>query len=240
MACGFAALEKYSQPPPSPRFTLEPGVVVCARIPSKKIFLLFNVLGSSRRLSRHLFACTTPHRYDERIMADQTPSSPTNPASDTPTTRQGFRTDRFPKLVADRRAKLERLRTEFGIDPFGERQDGLITLAEARSRYGRICRHRSQSRSRKTTIVPPSRLPAASCCIAISASSYSSRCVTPRVILQIAVSKKKPSTTLPSRSLSWQTWAISSSLPALWAPPKPARSPSGQPGRRASASSPKA
>ena len=36
---------------------------------------------------------------------------------------------------ADRRAKLDRLRDEFGVDPFGGRVDGLITLADARGRF---------------------------------------------------------------------------------------------------------
>ena len=36
---------------------------------------------------------------------------------------------------ADRRTKLQRLREEFGIDPYGQRIDGLITLAQARDRY---------------------------------------------------------------------------------------------------------
>jgi len=38
-------------------------------------------------------------------------------------------------LLADRRTKLEKLRTEFGIDPFGGRIDGLTPLAEAKARY---------------------------------------------------------------------------------------------------------
>jgi lysyl-tRNA synthetase class 2 len=38
-------------------------------------------------------------------------------------------------LVADRRRKLERLRTEFNANPYGEREAGLITLADARQRY---------------------------------------------------------------------------------------------------------
>mgnify|MGYP006422845047 CR=1 FL=1 len=38
-------------------------------------------------------------------------------------------------LLADRRRKLDRLRDEFGVDPYGRRIDGLIPLAEARSRY---------------------------------------------------------------------------------------------------------
>jgi len=39
------------------------------------------------------------------------------------------------ELIAERRKKLERLRDEFGIDPFGQRLDGLVSLAEARQRY---------------------------------------------------------------------------------------------------------
>ncbi len=38
-------------------------------------------------------------------------------------------------LLADRRARLSRMRDEFGVDPFGGRIDGLITLADAKSRY---------------------------------------------------------------------------------------------------------
>ncbi len=37
--------------------------------------------------------------------------------------------------IADRRKKLERLRSEFGIDPFGGRIDGLVPLADAKARY---------------------------------------------------------------------------------------------------------
>ncbi len=40
-----------------------------------------------------------------------------------------------PDLLGDRRRKLDRLREEFGIDPFGNRVDGLVELAGARSRY---------------------------------------------------------------------------------------------------------
>ena len=39
------------------------------------------------------------------------------------------------KLLADRRRKLDRLRDEFGLDPYGQRIDGLISLAEARDAY---------------------------------------------------------------------------------------------------------
>jgi lysyl-tRNA synthetase class 2 len=37
--------------------------------------------------------------------------------------------------VADRRAKLQKLREEWKVDPFGARVDGLISLAEARARF---------------------------------------------------------------------------------------------------------
>jgi hypothetical protein len=38
-------------------------------------------------------------------------------------------------LVAARRAKLERLRTEFGVEPFGHRVDGITPLAQARAAF---------------------------------------------------------------------------------------------------------
>ena len=38
-------------------------------------------------------------------------------------------------LVAARRAKLDRWVTEYGINPWGERVDGLATLADARSLF---------------------------------------------------------------------------------------------------------
>ena len=39
------------------------------------------------------------------------------------------------QLLADRRRKLERLRDEFGVDPYGYRLDGVINLADAAARY---------------------------------------------------------------------------------------------------------
>ncbi len=39
------------------------------------------------------------------------------------------------ELIADRRRKLERIREELSIDPYGGRIDGLISLAAARARY---------------------------------------------------------------------------------------------------------
>ena len=38
-------------------------------------------------------------------------------------------------IIADRRAKLTKLRDEFQVDPFGQRTDGLITLGDARNQY---------------------------------------------------------------------------------------------------------
>lgn len=39
------------------------------------------------------------------------------------------------ELLSDRRKKLERLRDEFGIDPFGHKLDGIVPLTTARDRY---------------------------------------------------------------------------------------------------------
>ena len=39
------------------------------------------------------------------------------------------------ELLAARRAKLDKLRDQLGVDPFGSRQDGLVTLAQARAAY---------------------------------------------------------------------------------------------------------
>ncbi|MEM9416372.1 MAG: lysine--tRNA ligase [Planctomycetota bacterium] len=39
------------------------------------------------------------------------------------------------KLVADRQAKLQKLRDEFGLDPYGHRVDGIVSLTEARNAY---------------------------------------------------------------------------------------------------------
>jgi len=53
-------------------------------------------------------------------MADSTSQSPQPSASD---------------LVADRRRKLERMRDEFAIDPYGSRVDSLCSLSDARNQY---------------------------------------------------------------------------------------------------------
>ncbi|MEM9420317.1 MAG: lysine--tRNA ligase [Planctomycetota bacterium] len=39
------------------------------------------------------------------------------------------------QLLGDRRNKLKRLRDEFGLDPYGQRTDGIVSLAEARAKY---------------------------------------------------------------------------------------------------------
>lgn len=66
-------------------------------------------------------------------MADSTPASatpqPDQPAPDAAPERS------TQDLLADRRKKLDRLRDEFQVDPFGQRVDGLITLAAARDQY---------------------------------------------------------------------------------------------------------
>ncbi len=62
------------------------------------------------------------------------PQPSTPEASHTDETRHGS-AQSGQDLIADRRAKLDRLRQAFGIDPFGQRTDGLISLHEARQRY---------------------------------------------------------------------------------------------------------
>ncbi|MEM6552337.1 MAG: amino acid--tRNA ligase-related protein [Planctomycetota bacterium] len=52
------------------------------------------------------------------------------PPSDTPT--EPISTD---KLLADRRRKLDRLRDEFQLDPYGSRLDDVTALADARAQY---------------------------------------------------------------------------------------------------------
>jgi len=39
------------------------------------------------------------------------------------------------EIVASRRAKLKRFRDELGFEPYGQREDGLLSLAEARARF---------------------------------------------------------------------------------------------------------
>ncbi len=56
-------------------------------------------------------------------MADQ-PTAPNPPSAEPARDQEG-----------DRRAKLDRMREEFGIDPYGQRTDGLINLAGARDTY---------------------------------------------------------------------------------------------------------
>ena len=70
-------------------------------------------------------------------MASQTP--PKSPDSTTSPGSKGSSRAGSAKsgndLVADRRAKLARLRDEFGIDPYGSRVDSLVALAHARTLY---------------------------------------------------------------------------------------------------------
>ena len=49
------------------------------------------------------------------------------------------------ELVAARRAKLDWLRGELGIEPYGDRVDGLVALAEARSRFDAAAHEANQA-----------------------------------------------------------------------------------------------
>ena len=57
------------------------------------------------------------------------------PPSPEPPAAQAASSASTEELLAARRAKLDKLRDEHGIDPFGSRQDGLVTLAAARRAY---------------------------------------------------------------------------------------------------------
>jgi lysyl-tRNA synthetase class 2 len=46
------------------------------------------------------------------------------------------------ELIRSRREKLRRLREEFGVEPYGRRVDGLISLAEARSTFDQVAHDR--------------------------------------------------------------------------------------------------
>ena len=39
------------------------------------------------------------------------------------------------EIVASRRAKLKRFRDELGFEPYGQREDGLLPLSDARARF---------------------------------------------------------------------------------------------------------
>jgi len=55
--------------------------------------------------------------------------------ADAPPQDQPEREHNTDQLLADRRRKLDRMRDEFGADPYGRRIDGLTTLADAAGRY---------------------------------------------------------------------------------------------------------
>jgi lysyl-tRNA synthetase class 2 len=58
-------------------------------------------------------------------------------------------------LVAARRAKLERLRTEFGVEPFGQRVDGITPLDRARAAFDEAA-HLAYEESAKAAKADPS------------------------------------------------------------------------------------
>lgn len=67
-------------------------------------------------------------------MADQTQPHSSQPAKKGQGSR-GESAHGGSDLVADRRVKLQRLRDELAVDPYGLRVDGLVTLTQARRRY---------------------------------------------------------------------------------------------------------
>ena len=71
-----------------------------------------------------------------RVMEDVSCSQSDSPrAKTTGTAPRATSASSGADLIADRRAKLRVLRQEVGIDPFGQRVDGLSALADARARY---------------------------------------------------------------------------------------------------------
>lgn len=69
------------------------------------------------------------------------------------------------KLTADRRRKLDRLRDEFELDPYGQRIDGLISLADARAAFDEqadaLCREgENAQREAKKAGTPEDQWPA--------------------------------------------------------------------------------
>ncbi len=66
-------------------------------------------------------------------MADQKKANVNDHAADTPPPGRGSASGG--DQIADRRAKLARLRDELGVDPYGQREAGLVSLADARASY---------------------------------------------------------------------------------------------------------
>ncbi len=81
-----------------------------------------------------------PIYYDAPPMSDHTPP-PTDPLSVTPapapapTAEADDTPEHRSRILADRFAKLQKLRDEFHIDPYGQRTDGLTALLDARQQY---------------------------------------------------------------------------------------------------------
>jgi lysyl-tRNA synthetase class 2 len=61
-------------------------------------------------------------------------ADPSEPSDSQPEAEQGPQATAA-DLVADRQRKRQRLREEFNVDPYGQRVDGLVSLAKARQRY---------------------------------------------------------------------------------------------------------
>ena len=79
------------------------------------------------------------------------------------------------EIIASRRAKLKRFRDELGFEPYGQREDGLLSLADARACFGEDA-HVAYETAAKESKAAGSR--AAWCSTATWASSCSSSCAT--------------------------------------------------------------
>ena len=60
---------------------------------------------------------------------------PDQPQHDEAQTEEALSPGRTKELLNNRRAKLARIRDEFGLDPYGQRTDGLVPLTEARAAF---------------------------------------------------------------------------------------------------------
>ncbi len=72
-----------------------------------------------------------PSAYDCRDMDHPPPHDPNAPDAQPVETSSEYTA----QLLADRRAKVDRLRNELGVNPYGQRTPGLIPLEEARSKF---------------------------------------------------------------------------------------------------------
>ncbi len=65
----------------------------------------------------------------------QQPPAETRPATPDVESSEEHDESYAEKLLADRQAKLEKLRDELGVNPYGQRTDGIMRIADARDQY---------------------------------------------------------------------------------------------------------